>query len=146
MRRILLQLLIGTVPLWVGYVLNAIITVMPIPILFISLLFLILWTVLCYRSCVPGHSPTAQAFLLCTFGFVMYLFVAYQEYVRGAYWVSWFGLATQMYFLPGLSAAASISRIFLNVLAIAPVSLFEMVILFLLALAGCTLKVKKTGK
>ena len=53
MMLILIQLLIGTVPLWVGYVLNAVLTVMPIPVAFISVLYLLLWMLLCYKSCVP---------------------------------------------------------------------------------------------
>ena len=146
MHRILLQLLIGTIPLWVGYVLNAIITVFPIPILFFSLLFLILWAFLCYKSCIPGKNPAAQAALFCTFGFVMLAFVAYQEFIRGAFWPNYFGMATQMYFLPGLSAAAAILRPFLSTLSVARASIVDMILMFLFSLAGCLLKAKKARK
>lgn len=143
MRRVILQLLIGTIPLWVGYVLNAILTVMPIPILFISLLFLILWTVLCYKTCVPHHNPMAQAAALCAFGLLMCLLAAYQILIRKAMWVSWFGLATQIYFLPALSPAATILSPFVKNTTMLPIFATEMLILFLLALIGCNLKKKK---
>lgn len=146
MGYIVLQLLIGTVPLWVGYVLNAIITVMPIPIAFISLLLLFLWMLLCYRSCVPHRSPIAQAAYLSGFGFVMLLLVAYQTLIRGSMWVSWFGLATQIYFLPGLLPAATILSPFIKSTSMLLIMAVEMVMLFLLALTGCMLKAKKFRK
>ena len=143
MMLILIQLLIGTVPLWVGYVLNAVLTVMPIPVAFISVLYLLLWMLLCYKSCVSQGNPLTQAAYFCGFGFAMLLLVAYQTLIRKAMWISWFGLATQLYFLPGLLPAATVLSPFLKTTTMLPIFITEMAILFLLALIGCNLKKKK---
>lgn len=143
MNRIVKQFLIGTTPLWIGMLLNAVLNLIPLPIFFVSLAFLIFWTWMCYKCCVRWESIWQQAAILSGFGTLMLLFVLFQELVLHRYWVSYFGIATQMYFLPGLGFfAVLISRI-LPVTTPWNVYIVELIGLFLCALLGCRLKTRK---
>ena len=146
MSKTVKQICIGTLPLWVGILVNAVISYFPIPIFLFSIIYLFLWAYLCYRACDPKASAVKQALNLCLFGLVMFLLVTYQECVRGEYWMNYAGILTQMYFLPALSAGVFLLRPFMEVLTVYSAYVVEMVLLAALCLLGCALKVKKARK
>lgn len=143
MNRILKQFFIGTIPLWLGVVLNSVLRVLPIPVYFFSLCFLVFWCWMCCKACVSWESIWKQALAFSSFGFLMLVLVLIQELILGHYWVSYFGLATQMYFMPGLSFFAVLMSPFMEILTPWPVYVVEMIGLFLAALIGCRWKQKK---
>lgn len=143
MNRDLKLLCIGTLPFWVGIVLNSVLTLFPIPVFLFSIVYLLLWIYLCYRCCDPKQSPFHQSLLLCLFGFVMLVLVTYQECIRGGYWMNYFGIATQLYFLPALSFSAFLLRPFLDVLSAFPAYVLEMALMALGCFGGCLLKQRK---
>lgn len=134
---------IGTLPLWVGVILNSILTVLPIPVYFFSIAFLVLWGWLCRKCCARQESIVKQALYLSLFGFAMLALVLLQELILGRYWVSYFGLATQLYFMPGLALFGVFLTPFMEQIVTWPIYLVEMIGLFLTALLGCWLKCRK---
>lgn len=143
MNRDLKLLCIGTLPFWVGIVLNSVLNLFPIPVFFFSVVYLLLWTYLCCRCCDPRQPLLRQGLLLCLFGFVMLVLVAYQECIRGGYWMNYFGIATQLYFLPALSFSAFLLRPFTDTIAAFPAYVAEMALMALCCFGGCLLKARK---
>ena len=145
MKRIVKLILIGTLPLWIGIVLNSILTVASMPIFIVSAFFMGAWVYLCYKCAIGWQDLLPQAVCLNLFGFVMLLLVLFQELVLGSYWMNYLGMATQLYFLPGLAFVSVLIGRHMPVITIPAMYASEMVILFLLSLLGCWLKSRKKG-
>ena len=103
------------------------------------------WVYLCYKCAIGWQDLLPQAVCLNLFGFVMLLLVLFQELVLGSYWMNYLGMATQLYFLPGLAFVSVLIGRHMPVITIPAMYASEMVILFLLSLLGCWLKSRKKG-
>lgn len=144
MKQNLKLLLIGTIPLWVGIVLNSILTVASMPIFIFSAFFMGAWCFLSYKCCIGWQDLLPQALWLNLFGIIMFLLVMIQE-LSGSYWMSYLGMATQLYFLPGLGFVSVLIGRLMDVITLPPLYTAEMVFLFLFSLLGCWLKSRKKG-
>lgn len=103
MKRNIALLLLGILPLPLGYALNFVILSLPsssILLSAVSIGFLLLWVLLARRVSAREGQPIVQALLLSAFGLLMLLLVFYQELVMGRYWFNLLGAAPQLYFLP----------------------------------------------
>ena len=101
MKRNIALLLLGILPLPLGYALNFVILSLPsssILLYAVSIGFLLLWVLLARRVSAREGRPIVQALLLSAFGLLMLLLAFYQELVMGRYWVNLFGAST---FWPG---------------------------------------------
>ena len=145
MKRIIKQILIGTIPLWMGIVLNSILSVASMPIFIVSAFLMGCWCFLSYKCAIGWEDLLPQALWLNLFGFVMLTLVLLQELVLGGYWMNYLGMATQLYFLPGLAFVSVLIGRHMTTISIPPLYAAEMVCLFLFSLLGCWLKSKKKG-
>lgn len=144
MKRNLKLFFIGTIPLWVGIVINSILSVASMPIFIVSAFFMACWCFIGYKCAIGWQELLPQAIWLNLFGFVMLALVALQE-LSGGYWISYFGMATQLYFVPGLAFVAVIIGRMMENITVLPLYAAETVFLFLFSLLGCWLKSKKRG-
>ncbi len=145
MKRTLKLILIGTLPMWIGIVLNSILSVASMPIVIVSAFFLGAWCFVSYKCTIGWQDLLPQALLLNAFGFLMLVLVLIQELVFGSYWVNYLGMATQLYFLPGLAFVSVLIGRHMEVLSLPPLYAAETVFLFLFSLLGCWLKSRKKG-
>ena len=145
MKRIVKLILIGTLPMWIGIVLNSILTVASMPIFIVSTFFMGAWVYLSYKCTIGWQDLLPQALWLNLFGFVMLLLVLFQELILGSYWMNYLGMATQLYFLPGLAFVSVLIGRHMPVITTVTMYAAEVVVLFLLSLLGCWLKSKKRG-
>lgn len=134
---------LGILPLLIGFLYNYVILWLPVPIFLVNLAFLILWGFLCYRVLVPGQSIPLQLLRICLFGAVMLALALYQELVNGAYFSGFWGLASQFYFLPGMSLCGALISPFLDVIRPYLFYIAEYVCMCLICLATCLGKCKK---
>ena len=142
MKRIIKLILIGTLPLWIGILLNSILTVASMPIFIVSAFFMGAWIFLCYKCTIGWQDLLPQALWLNSFGFVMLALVLFQELILGSYWMNYLGMATQLYFLPGLAFVTVLIGRHMEVISLSVMYAWEAVLLFLLSLLGCWLKSK----
>lgn len=145
MKRNLKLALIGTIPLWVGIVINSILSVATMPIVIVSGFFLGCWCFISYKCAIGWEDLLPQALWLNLFGFIMLVLVLIQELILGSYWINYVGLASQLYFLPGLGFVSFLIGRMMETITLPPLYAAEMVFLFLFSLLGCWLKSKKRG-
>lgn len=148
MARTIKLVLLGFMPLVIGYALNYAMLSWPLygwKLNIISVALLLLWGLLAYCAAAPGKSPAVQALLLCAFGILMLLLVLCQELVFGQYWPGVVGLSTQMYFLPLMSLSSSLLASVFHAPAIT-VWLCCVIVwacMFAVSCLGCRLKQKR---
>lgn len=149
MKRNIALLLLGILPLPLGYALNFVILSLPsssILLSAVSIGFLLLWVLLARRVSAREGRPIVQALLLSAFGLLMLLLVLYQELVMGRYWLNLLGAAPQLYFLPLLSLGFTLSNVliqpFLPTLEMWLVYLLAWLLLFAAGCAGCFWKAR----
>ncbi|MBC5730530.1 hypothetical protein [Pseudoflavonifractor hominis] len=149
MKRNIALLLLGILPLPLGYALNFVILSLPsssILLYAVSIGFLLLWVLLARRVSAREGQPIVQALLLSAFGLLMLLLVLYQELVMGRYWFNLLGAAPQLYFLPLLSLGFTLSNVliqpFLPTLEMWLVYLLAWLLLFAAGCAGCFWKAR----
>lgn len=148
MARTIKLVLLGFMPLVIGYALNYAMLSWPLygwKLNIISAALLLLWGLLAYCAAAPGKSPAVQALLLCAFGILMLLLVLCQELVSGQYWPGVVGLSTQMYFLPLMSLSSSLLASVFHAPAIT-VWLCCVIVwacMFAVSCLGCRLKQKR---
>lgn len=132
----------GVLPLLVGYLLNFLLLRLPfpLPLMLSGLVLLGLWGVLAYRLSDPGRRCFPQGLALCAFGLGMLALVLWQELALGEYWLNPVGFASQMYFLPALSAASAVMAPFLKVVTPWPLYIGEWALLLAVSCGGCALK------
>ena len=132
----------GVLPLLVGYLLNFLLLRLPfpLPLMLSGLVLLGLWGVLAYRLSDPGRRCFPQGLALCAFGLGMLALVLWQELALGEYWLNPVGFASQMYFLPALSAASAVMAPFLKVVTPWPLYIGEWLSLLAVSCTGCLLK------
>lgn len=145
MKRNLKLFFIGTIPLWVGIVLNSILSMASMPIFIVSAFLMGCWCFISYKCAIGWEDLLPQAIWLNLFGFVMLVLALFQELILGGYWISYLGMATQLYFLPGLAFVTVLIGRHMDVIALPPLYAAEMVCLFLTTLLGCWLKSRKRG-
>ncbi len=136
MGRVFRLLFLGLLPLAVGYLMNFVMMLLPAPLLFGSILPLMVWAWLCGRFADGRRSVPGQAALMNAPGLVMLALVLIQEIGLGAYWQNTLGLFSQLYFLTGLPLAATLLR-FLPTERIWPYYIAVWLMLFGLSLLGC---------
>lgn len=144
MKRNLKLALIGTIPLWVGIVINSILSVASMPIFIVSAFFMGCWCFIAYKSAIGWEYLLPQALWLNLVGLIMFALVVIQE-LTGSYWVNYLGMASQLYFIPGLAFVSVLIGRMMETIVILPLYAAEMVFLFLFSLLGCWLKSKKRG-
>ena len=145
MKRIVKLILIGTLPLWIGILLNSILTVASMPIVIVSAFFMGAWVYLSYKCTIGWQDLLPQVLWLNLFGFVMLILALFQELILGSYWMNYLGMATQLYFLPGLAFVSVLVGRHMPVITLPAMYTAEMVALFLFSLLGSWLKSKKRG-
>ncbi len=141
-------ILLGLIPLAVGYIMNYTLLQLPIPgvllyVIEIGLLFL--WGYLAYRVSAHDKNPVLQAFLMNSFGLLMLVLILYQELILGHFWHGMVGHATQIYFLPLLSLVARIMVFAIR--AMAPIRIWPFCVviwisMFAVCYVGCVKKQK----
>ena len=133
----------GTLPLFLGFLLNRLLLAFPasgmvrVPL---SVLLLFAWGYFAFRLSDSLQNAVLQAFLLCAFGLLMLALTLYQELVLGSYWGNVLGYGTQMFFLPWLSLAAFMAAPFTNIIRIWPLYIIIWAGLFL---TGCVGSIRK---
>lgn len=150
MPKKLQLILLGIIPLVVGYILNYAILYLPISDLLMNILelgFLFLWGYLAYLVSAPEKNSVMQAFVLCAFGLLMLILVLYQELIIKQYWLNIFGFASQMYFLPFLTLVSTLLtffvQLFMPAIRIWPFYAAIWICMFAVSCAGCLLKQKE---
>ena len=137
------QLCLGILPLLVGILYNYAIVFLPFPIFFMSILFVVLWLVLCYMAANPEKNAALQTARMCLFGAVMLALVLYQELVQGSYWRNPIGSLSQIYFLPAMSFFGSFITPFLDVIRTFPIYIASYIGMCLICLGACLVKIRK---
>lgn len=147
--RVLL-LLLGVLPLPLGYLLNYAMWQFPLSgalLTGVNLLLLLLWGCLAYWFSSPRGNPLLQALLLCSVGLVVLVLVLFQEVVREGYWFNFVGVGSQMFFLPflplGFTAADLLAGLFLSSMRVWPAYLAAWLLMLAAAWAGCVLKSRR---
>ena len=133
----------GAAPLLLGLLFNYVLLYLPVPGVLLIVLecgLLAAWGCAAFRLSDPKKNPLVQAFLLSGFGLAMLALVLYQELVLGQYWGNFLGLGTQVFFLPFLTAAASVVSPFMEIVRIWPMYIVTWICLFLIGCAGCLIK------
>lgn len=136
----------GILPLILGFLLNWVLLVLPIPgfILIVqSFLLLFAWGYLAFKLSNSARNSIIQALLMCSFGFFMLILVLYQELVMKAYWGNIIGFGTQMFFLPWVTLASLLMSPFLDVITVWPMYIAIWVALFIASCIGCFLEQQK---
>lgn len=139
MKRTVRLLLLGMLPLAVGYLMNYMLMLLPFPLLFGSLVPLILWAWLSGRMADVSESALLQALLLNAFGLLMLLLALLQELILGGYWENTAGLFSQLFFLTGLPLASVLLRPLTATASLWPFYGASWLFLFLTSLAGILL-------
>lgn len=96
-------ILIGSIPFFIGYGMNALILGVPsvaLPFKLISIAALILWFLIGRYSYKLADTKTEAAVLGNAIAFVVLLLVLYQECILGQYWFNQLGAASQLYYVP----------------------------------------------
>lgn len=102
MRKAIYLLLMGCIPLAFGALVNILVTSVQMPVFIISIIALFVWYFMGHKfgrniyDFVMLNTPAAFFFVL----------IAFQELVLGQYIAGFFGTASQMFFLPFISAGA----------------------------------------
>lgn len=111
MKRILL-LFMGLLPFFLALSMNALLLrtmnlVLPYP--WLGGAWLLLWGLLgCFTAGCAGSVKEAS-FLAHMIPLVVLLLLLYQELILGQYWFNFWGLATQLYYLPLLNIAFTLT-------------------------------------
>ena len=130
----------GILPLIVGWIFHFLLLYSPLPIWFYRLAGLALlagWAYLSYRLSDFGKNPVLQAFFLSAFGLLMLVLALYQEIGMGQYWLNLAGVSTQLYFLPVLTFAASVTAPFKSITQVWPMYIVVWLFLFAAGCIGC---------
>lgn len=143
------RLLMAVSPLAIGYGLNYVVLNFPVPGFLMNLFeicLLFFWGYFSYHIASRERNPILQACLFCAFGFLMLLLVLFQELVLGNYWFNVFGTASQLYFLPLFSLAATVLRfslsLFVPITRIWPYCIVVWGCMFVASCVGCLKKGK----
>ena len=115
------------------------------PIVIVSAFFMGAWVYLSYKCTIGWQDLLPQVLWLNLFGFVMLILALFQELILGSYWMNYLGMATQLYFLPGLAFVSVLVGRHMPVITLPAMYTAEMVALFLFSLLGSWLKSKKRG-
>lgn len=146
MVRVIRLIGIGIVPLIVGFVLNWLMTILPITGFFmslLSLLLLIIWGYAAFKISSPSGNFVLQAFLMCVFGLLMLILVLYQELAMGEYWGNLIGYGSQLFFAPWILPASTVIIPFMSVIRIWPMYIAIWIALFISGCIGCFVKQRK---
>ena len=146
MKNMVRLLLLGLMPLAVGYLMNYVLMLLPFPLFFGSLLPLLLWAWLSGRMADSSESALLQALLLNAFGLLMLLLVLLQELILGAYWENILGLFSQLFFLTGLPLASVLFRSLTATTSLWPFYGASWLFLYLTSLAGILFYRRKKQK
>lgn len=136
-------LIVGILPLVVGFAFNYAVLYLPVSgflLLLVELALLVLWGWLAFKLSLPEKNPMVQAFFLCAFGLLMLALVLYQELGMGQYWRNLIGVGTQIYFLPLLTLAVSIVGPFMEVIRAWPAYIAAWVGMFAAGCLGCLVR------
>ena len=108
-------ILLGFIPLVIGFIMNSWILDNPdsvLPLKLIGFIFLAFWVIVGFigfkfertllKSVVIAHLPAL----------IMLLLIMYQEVILGQFWSNLLGMATQFYYLPLVNISASVVGVF----------------------------------
>ena len=130
-------LLMGLVPLAVGYLLNFVMMALPVPPFFLGAVMLVLWGYYCHKRAADDTSAVLQTLMMNAVGTLMLILVLVQELILGAYWGNYAGLITQVYFLPCLPLISVLAHIFTRVTALWALYLIEWAFMLAASFIGC---------
>lgn len=110
MKKVILFLL-GLTPLVLGFLMNSWMmknqnSILPFKL--IGIIFLIFWVLVGFITCKFERTPLKSAMIANLPGFLMFLFILFQEIILGRYWANMFGIVTQFYYLPLVNISTSI--------------------------------------
>ena len=106
--RTFFRILLGCVPLALGYAMDRSLLTFPLPLLTVSLIFLGAWFILSFLLCRSRRSAFVSACVVQLPSLIAVLLVLYQELMQGYYFSGLLGTLPQLMFLPVLPAAAKI--------------------------------------
>lgn len=106
--RTFLRLLLGFVPLALGYAMDQALLTFELPLVTVSLIFLGAWGVLSFLLCRSRSSAFVSACVVQLPSLLALLLILYQELVQGFYFMSPLGTFPQLFFLPVIPAASRI--------------------------------------
>lgn len=106
--RTLLRILLGCVPLVLGYAVDQSLLAFDLPLLTASLIFLGAWGALSFLLCRSRSSAFVSACVVQLPALIVLLLTLYQELARGAYFSALFVRLPQWFFLPVLPVAGKI--------------------------------------
>lgn len=109
MKKMILAILglTGLLPFFLGFYIDSR-QLTPIPFL-LSLLFLLIPACIAFLANRVVDSPKAVVTAINLAAGLDLLLVGIQELILGRYWAGWFGIATQLYYLPVLGLGFSLS-------------------------------------
>ncbi|MHA6253090.1 hypothetical protein [Oceanobacillus sp. CAU 1775] len=112
----MILLLLGFIPLIIGFLMNSWIIDNPdsvLPSNLIGIIFLVLWIVVGFISFTFEKSQLKSFLIVHLPAIAMFVLLMYQEMIVGGYWSNLLGVATQFYFMPMIGLAHSLISIFI---------------------------------
>lgn len=145
MKQKLKWLALSILPLILGCIYSMCIESMTVSMYWvINIVFFALWMLLSYLLADKTTPPKVQASWMCRITFVALVLILYQELLQGHYWSGYLGVATQYYFLPGLTLSAGAVGALLPIGAMWLACIAEAAAMFFLSLLAARLKVKRS--
>ena len=114
MKRVLL-ILIGLIPLILGYLLNYLMFISMIPLFIIYFAVWIIWFIAGLISIKLVDRKTESILLLNTPAFLFLLLVLYQEIILSQYWPNLIGVIPQLFYTPFIYIGFRITPMFHSV-------------------------------
>jgi hypothetical protein len=141
MKRFLL-LLIGFLPLLIGYIQNHLMLTVfydrVFPGVLVSIAMLVVWFLVGILSKKLINTKKAAVILMNVPALLVLLLIFLQEIVLGAFWLNNIGLATQIFYLPLIGVVSNLSR-FLPQIGISLLSILAFLCMLGASYFGCTL-------
>jgi len=140
MKKTLLLLFAGFLPLLVGFLQNYLMVQLQIafPYFLLGLLMMSAWALLSKTLHDPAAARWKTPVLLNLPGFLFLVLAIIQELVLTSYWPGFFGLAPQFFFLPMLSLSFSLTMNFFTTMP--PAYFLSFLLMVTATLLGCKLK------
>lgn len=146
MKKIIV-ILFGCVPFLIGGLLNwgmiIYMTRVRFPYIVFGVMMLLLWTFAAYVLCKKAKKPLETLILFNLPAFIVLALIMVQELILGSYWLNFFGLLTQVFYLPIISIASRIAGMTLKTITMTPVYSISFVLMAGVASLGCWLSRKK---
>ena len=139
MKRSVIQISIGILPILMGFCSN-----LPIPLFLTNLIFFALWIWLCFRFCDPAKALLPQILRICLPGALILIPAVLQDLIPGMGFPDILVTASNFYFFSGAHLAGRILTPFLRTISAWPYMILDYLLLTLICILCMVLKKKVT--